>query len=599
MPISSFAQSLLAGISGSSNSKISTTTTTTTSASLLTSPTETLTTSKSSITSITSASVTERAADYINDIKNKIGKRNAIRHNKVANIVGHKFVTTVLSELTYCSQCDEFIWGLIGHKCKLCNLISHNKCLKLIDFKCNKQDEEQVDLSTLQISETTPQIISSHKFEETRFIAPTYCHHCGTFIKGFGIGGLDFECSLRKGGCSFKCHRECKDNVDPRCRLDANKRQVATRSRDCRSNDTTSKKSHNWSNRLQIQDFELMQLLGVGTFSKVYLARLKSNNRQFAIKVLEKTNLIMRSDPESAFTERDILKIGRQCLFLVTAHCCFQSRDRLFFVMEYVEGKDLVYHLQKAGRFSLARTRFHSAEIVLAIKFLHDLGFVHRDLKLDNIILNIHGHCKLLDFGLSKDLKKTANMKTRTFLGTPWYISPEIIKEQEYGFSVDWWSLGVLMFEMLYGRSPFDHEDAQSNPELLYQSIVRDEVQFPKLYSSHEVNKAESIIRGLLTKDPRQRLGCQIMEGGVQAIMEHPFFDYNHEDWADIDSQDVRLMPVEVKESRLDETWDADVGDTALTSNSANNIEVVDKISQKDFEGFSYHSGSLNSMIQK
>ncbi|MCJ8731075.1 hypothetical protein PDJAM_G00191690 [Pangasius djambal] len=189
--------------------------------------------------------------------------------------------------------------------------------------------------------------------------------------------------------------------------------------------------------------------------------------------------------------------------------------ERLFFVMEFVNGGDLMFHIQKSRKFEENRARFYAAEITCALIFLHDKGIIYRDLKLDNVLLDRDGHCKLADFGMCKE-GMFEGAATGTFCGTPDYIAPEILQEMLYGPSVDWWALGVLLYEMLSGHAPFEAE----NEDDLFECILNEEI----VYASWLSAEAVDILKALLTKNPTRRLGCVAACGGENAVMTHAFF---------------------------------------------------------------------------
>lgn len=560
---------------------------------------------------------------------------------KLKNERGHKFEVRLLSEPTYCSQCDSIIWGLIGLACKHCNLSSHNKCLKLVEHCvvdrrkrrsseseqqlefCCERTEQQVECCADNAADPNA-IRLSHQFAPKHFYKPKFCDHCGIMIKGLPVKPQGLECDSALGGCGMSVHRDCEELVCQTCsqrRAAAQERQrkaplaswldalsgatAASKLTDTAAQEPSSQQqqqqqtvgednARNWA-KITIKDFDLVRLLGTGSFSKVYLAKLKLNRhheKEFAIKVMKKTNLAVYSDPEGVFTEMRVLNMGRQYPFLTIAHCCFQSDERLYFVMEYVIGHDLRYYLNKQRKFTEKQTRFYAAELVLALRFLHRQGFVYRDLKLDNVMIDKHGHCKLLDFGMSKDIAKVSDMSTRTFCGTPSYISPEMIRELDYGTSVDWWALGVLMFEMLNNTPPFEAPDLDQ----LYRCIVQDEVKIPLWFS----DEARSILDGLLTKDAHRRLGCNILEGCEQAIFEHPFFKFNTPTgdahlWEEIEQ--MRLAPPcrpSPEDLDLARTGDPDGYEPVLTPIKEDQLR---KISQTEFRGFSFYSDSFTSLM--
>ncbi|XP_072368866.1 RAC-gamma serine/threonine-protein kinase isoform X5 [Scyliorhinus torazame] len=206
----------------------------------------------------------------------------------------------------------------------------------------------------------------------------------------------------------------------------------------------------------------------------------------------------------------------------------FQTKDRLCFVMEYVNGGELFFHLSRERVFSEDRTRFYGAEIVSALDYLHSEKIVYRDLKLENLMLDKDGHIKITDFGLCKEgITDAATMKT--FCGTPEYLAPEVLEDNDYGRAVDWWGLGVVMYEMMCGRLPFYNQDH----EKLFELILMEDIKFPRTLSSD----AKSLLSGLLIKDPNKRLG-----GGpddAKDIMQHSFFTGIN--WQDV--YDKKLLP--------------------------------------------------------
>ena len=232
--------------------------------------------------------------------------------------------------------------------------------------------------------------------------------------------------------------------------------------------------------RHSLKDFELLKTLGRGAFGKVVLAKHK-DGKLCALKTVKK-NVVMENEDDIAITmtERNVLMLGAECRFITSLYCSFQTVDRLFFAMEYLNGGDLFFHIIENKKFSEERTRFYCAEITLAFLFLHGKGIIYRDLKLDNVMLTSSGHIKLADFGMCKENISEDNL-TKTFCGTPNFIAPEIIREESYSCSVDWWTLGVLTFEMLLGRTPFHGRDSTE----LYLKIKRGEPRYPSTLSKN------------------------------------------------------------------------------------------------------------------
>ncbi|NXV14812.1 AKT3 kinase, partial [Cepphus grylle] len=279
--------------------------------------------------------------------------------------------------------------------------------------------------------------------------------------------------------------------------------------------------------RKTMNDFDYLKLLGKGTFGKVILVREKASGKYYAMKILKKEVIIAKDEVAHTLTESRVLKNTRHP-FLTSLKYSFQTKDRLCFVMEYVNGGELFFHLSRERVFSEDRTRFYGAEIVSALDYLHSGKIVYRDLKLENLMLDKDGHIKITDFGLCKEgITDAATMKT--FCGTPEYLAPEVLEDNDYGRAVDWWGLGVVMYEMMCGRLPFYNQDH----EKLFELILMEDIKFPRTLSAD----AKSLLSGLLIKDPNKRLG-----GGpddAKEIMRHSFFAGVN--WQDV--YDKKLVP--------------------------------------------------------
>uniref|UniRef100_A0A674BHW7 non-specific serine/threonine protein kinase n=1 Tax=Salmo trutta TaxID=8032 RepID=A0A674BHW7_SALTR len=259
--------------------------------------------------------------------------------------------------------------------------------------------------------------------------------------------------------------------------------------------------------RKTMNDFDYLKLLGKGTFGKVILVKEKASGTYYAMKILKKEVIIAKDEVAHTLTESRVLKNTRHPFLTVSHVSKWHPYERVF---------------------SEDRTRFYGAEIVSALDYLHSAKIVYRDLKLENLMLDKDGHVKITDFGLCKEgITDAATMKT--FCGTPEYLAPEVLEDNDYGRAVDWWGLGVVMYEMMCGRLPFYNQDH----EKLFELILMEEIKFPRTLSSD----SKSLLSGLLIKDPNKRLG-----GGpddAKEIMRHSFFVAV--DWQDV--YDKKLVP--------------------------------------------------------
>ncbi|XP_039147801.1 serine/threonine-protein kinase N isoform X11 [Drosophila simulans] len=265
---------------------------------------------------------------------------------------------------------------------------------------------------------------------------------------------------------------------------------------------------------LSMDNFRLLSVLGRGHFGKVILSQLRSNNQYYAIKALKKGDIIARDEVESLLSEKRIFEVANAMRhpFLVNLYSCFQTEQHVCFVMEYAAGGDLMMHIH-TDVFLEPRAVFYAACVVLGLQYLHENKIIYRDLKLDNLLLDTEGYVKIADFGLCKEGMGFGD-RTGTFCGTPEFLAPEVLTETSYTRAVDWWGLGVLIFEMLVGESPFPGDDEEE----VFDSIVNDEVRYPRFLSLEAI----AVMRRLLRKNPERRLGSS--ERDAEDVKKQAFF---------------------------------------------------------------------------
>ncbi|XP_076831762.1 protein kinase C epsilon type [Brachyhypopomus gauderio] len=492
----------------------------------------------------------------------------------------HKFNIHNYKVPTFCDHCGSLLWGLMrqGLQCKVCKMNVHRRCESNVAPNCGVDARgiakvlSDLGVTPDKISSSVqrrkkisqgpdpqPLPISPQTEEDRSKSAPT--SPCDQDTK-------DLE-NIRKA-LSFD-HQEEELKPDPPSSLSEGGAKEMGEGRENGEVKTLQTK------RMNLEDFIFIKVLGKGSFGKVMLAELRGTDEVYAVKVLKKDVILQDDDVDCTLTEKRVLALARKHPYLTQLFCCFQTKDRLFFVMEYVNGGDLMFQIQRSRKFDEARSRFYAAEVTSALMFLHRNGVIYRDLKLDNILLDAEGHCKLADFGMCKE-GILGGVTTTTFCGTPDYIAPEILQELEYGPSVDWWALGVLMYEMMAGQPPFEAD----NEDDLFESILHDDVLYPVWLSKEAV----SILKAFMTKSPSKRLGCVAAHGQEEAIKVHPFF--NEIDWALLEQRKVKppFRP-RIKTKRDVNNFDQDFTreEPALTPVDD---AIIKQINQDEFKGFSY-----------
>lgn len=471
-----------------------------------------------------------------------IYRRGARRWRKLYRVNGHIFQAKRFNRRAFCAFCQDRIWGLgrQGFKCIQCKLLVHKKCHKLVQKPCSNEHVDPIEVKDEANGESTLGRASSVRSR------------------------VEVEPPLPETPPAPAPAPPVRpEDLEP-----GSQRQYS------------------------LEDFELIRVIGRGSYAKVLMVELKRTKRVYAMKVIKKALVTDDEDIDWVQTEKHVFETASNHPFLVGLHSCFQTPSRLFFVIEFVRGGDLMFHMQRQRRLPEEHARFYAAEISLALHFLHERGVIYRDLKLDNVLLDHEGHIKLTDYGMCKEGVRPGDT-TSTFCGTPNYIAPEILRGEEYGFSVDWWALGVLTYEMLAGRSPFDIAQAAENPDqntedYLFQVILEKTIRIPRSLSV----KAASVLKGFLNKSPAERLGCG--ENGFLDIVNHPFF--KSIDWEMLEQKQV----VPPFKPRLEGERDLANFPPEFTDEpvhlTPDNDTVIADIDQSEFEGFEYVNPLLMSL---
>ena len=314
------------------------------------------------------------------------------------------------------------------------------------------------------------------------------------------------------------------------------------------------------------------------------LVKFKETGEVFAMKSLHKSAIIQKRQIEHTMAERAILE-QIQHPFLVELKYAFQTESKLYLVLEFVNGGELFFHLRKNGRFKEDTVRLYVAQLALVLDYLNDHEIVYRDLKPENILLDKQGYIKVTDFGLSKSLPKNGqgdSERATTFAGTPEYMAPEILKGEGYTFPVDWWSLGTLMYEMLYGLPPFYNQ----NLNMMYHNILCQDLNFNKNRNIKISREAQDLIRGLLIRDPATRFTGK-------TVKAHPFFKAI--DWDKLLDRGYK-MPFRPK---VKNNTDVSQFDSQFTSEPAQDSYVdpslLSKADQQAFQNFTFQDESALS----
>ncbi len=266
--------------------------------------------------------------------------------------------------------------------------------------------------------------------------------------------------------------------------------------------------------KVKIKDFEKLNTVGLGSYGRVCLCKKKKSGKVYVMKILKKNDIIKQKQVDHVYSEYTILSKLKHPFIVQLIGVNFEDPKYIYFILEYIQGGELFTLLRSNVTFPVPQTKFYIAHIITVFEYLHSKNIVYRDLKPENILINKNGYLKLTDFGFAKQLD-SEKAKTYTLCGTPEYLAPEIILNKGHGKAVDWWTLGILLFEMLVGIDPFSDDE----PMKTYQKILKGKINFPK-----EIDKdAKSLIKHLLVQDTTKRYGC--LKNGVKDILNHRFFD--------------------------------------------------------------------------
>uniref|UniRef100_A0A8C4QZ16 Protein kinase C n=1 Tax=Eptatretus burgeri TaxID=7764 RepID=A0A8C4QZ16_EPTBU len=515
-------------------------------------------------------------------------RRGAIKQAKLHCVQSHEFIATFFRQPTFCSVCRDFVWGLNkqGYQCKQCNGVIHKRCLDKVIAQCTGSATNSRDT---MLHKERFKIDMPHRFRTHNYMSPTFCDHCGTLLWGLVRQGLECE------ACAMNVHRRCQQKVANLCgvnqklmaeallpppSLKLSMLTLPSPNRDVPFPLEREPMRSTSEQSLSVSNFVFHKVLGKGSFGKVFLAEMKGRGLFVAIKALKKDVVLMADDLECTLVEKRVLALACEHPFLTHLFGTFQTKEHLLFVMEFLTGGDLMFHIQNKGRFDPARTMFYGAEIVSGLQFLHTQRIVYRDLKLDNILLDGDGHVKIADFGMCKEnVGEEAN--TGTFCGTPDYIAPEILQGQRYGVAVDWWSFGVLLYEMLIGQSPFRGEEEEE----LFESIRTETPSYPSWITT----EARHLLQQMLNRDPIQRLGA------AAKIRCHGYF--SSIDWSALERREIPPPFIPHVASPGDcRNFDSEFlrERPRLSKGDRNLIESMD---QSLFQGFSFTSTLLNKRV--
>ena len=289
---------------------------------------------------------------------------------------------------------------------------------------------------------------------------------------------------------------------------------------------------------LSLPEYDIIKTIGTGAFGRVYFVKHKTTKQPYALKALKKSKLILQNQITYTFSEYNILK-NINHPFLVSLNKFFQDKKYIFFLLDYIPGGELFTLMRTEVTFSPVNARFYIAQLIEAICYLHSKKIIYRDLKPENILFDEKGYVKLTDFGVAKEISG----KTFTLCGTPNYLAPEVVLKKGYSFPADWWSLGVLSYEMMVGMDPWDEND----PLMIYQKIIAGKIYFPK----GMCKEAKSFIQHLMVGDPEKRMGSGVKNGKNDIYSHRWFKDF---DWDALINKTIKAWHVPKLKNNEDTT---------------------------------------------
>lgn len=454
---------------------------------------------------------------------------------------GHALETLSIISPVYCSVCDNLATFSEMFRCYKCKLTCHKKCSNYILFFCTRANEP-----------TSTKIVKRyaipHEFGNEKALGFRYCGQCGIRIQ---LGLESKSCTK----CKKRFHFDCAQYTPKSCGIG-----FELRKKMADFNPPIPEKEKQEIG-ISLDDFTLVKVLGRGAFGKVML--VNKDKRTFAMKILKKEMIINNNNIQYLELERSILKIVSDAKhpFLMQMLHCFQDDANVYFGTEFLAGGDLFHYATKFS-FSSSQIQLYSAEIILGLEYLHSKNIIYRDMKLDNVLICSDGHVKIADFGLCKD-NIEYNMKTYTFCGTADTLAPEVILQGGYTKDVDWWSFGVVMFEMFENELPFNGSTTEE--------ITAEILELSPKYSERTPRIAKDLINKLLEKIPEKRIGFGKEDGKI--IRSHDYFE--NVDWRDV--MEKKIKPEFIPKKELSENFDDEFTDEPILITPSNSFIEYDK----------------------